>query len=434
MDPVFIGIIFIGLFIVMVLLGVPIGVGMGITGFVGILVCSGWSAGFSTLRTIPYTASASWSLSVIPMFLLMGYATFEAGFMKKFFSAASMWLSRLPGGMAIATLVGGAGFGACCGSSLAATAALGKAALPELERFKYDVKLSAGTVAVSGTLAALIPPSVLLVLYGIVTEVSIGKLLIAGLIPGILSMLVFSMLVITRVKLNPALAPLSEEKTWKEKMTSLKNVIPILLIFIFVMGGLFVGIFTPSEAGAAGAIFVLAVAGMMGKLTGKIFKASVLETAIVTCGIFVIVVGAYIFIQFLALTGLPMAFAEFAAGLPVHRWIVFACLVVVYLILGCFMDAIGLLLLTVPFVFPAVTALGFDSLWFGVIVVKLIEIGLLTPPVGIQVYVLKSVAPHLALKDIFIGIYPFFLVDLFFTIVVLSTFPEIVTWLPSFMK
>ena len=433
MDPFIIGILGLFMLIVFLAIGLPIGISMGLVGFLGLFIMRG-DAAFATLYTIPYSSMASWSLSVVPMFLLMGYIAFYAGFTKDAYEAAYRWVGRLPGGVAIATLFGAAAFGACCGSSVAATAALGKIALPEMRKFNYSTRLASGVVAMGGTLAALIPPSILLVLYGIVTEQSVGKLLIAGIFPGLLSMTLFSLLVLARAVINPKLAPRGESSTIKERLLSLKNAIGILLIFLFVIGGIYTGIFTPTEAGALGAFITLLLSLVMGRMRWGNFKEAVMESLRVTSSVFLIVLGAYIFIQFLAVSRMPIELSEWVASLPINRYLILIGIIIVYLFLGCFLDAIGLLLLTVPFIFPAIKALGFDPIWFGVLVVKLIEIGLLTPPVGIQTYVLKGVAPDIRLEDIFLGFLPFFMVDLFLVIGLLIIFPEIATFLPSMMR
>jgi len=434
-DPTLVGIVGFIIFLVLLMTtGLPIGVCMALVGFLGIWMISGWEVALSSLYQLPFGAVASWLLSVIPMFVLMGYIAFYSGFAKDAYDAAYKWVGRLPGGLAVATLIGAALFGACSGSSVAATATLGKLALPEMERYKYDRRLAAGTVAMGGTLDALIPPSILLVLYGVVTEQSISALLIAGILPGILSMACFILLVVARAWVRPALAPRGEKFSWREKLVGLKGVIGIAIIFFAVIGGLYTGTLTPTEAGAVGAFVMFILALGMRRLSWKNFKEVTTQSLKVYSTIFLIILGAYIFVRFLALTRLPINFAAWVVSLPVHPMVVYLGIIVAYLILGCFMDAIGLLLLTVPFIFVPMKALGFDLIWFGIIVVKMLEIGLLTPPVGIQTYVLKSVAPYLTLKDIVWGFTPFLLVDLFIVIGLLTLFPQIATILPSMMK
>ena len=435
LDPTLAGIAGFIIFLVLLMTtGMPIGVCMALVGFLGIWTISGWEVALSSLYQLPFGAVASWLLSVIPMFVLMGYIAFYSGFAKDAYDAAYKWVGRLPGGLAVATLIGAALFGACSGSSVAATATLGKLALPEMERYKYDRRLAAGTVAMGGTLDALIPPSILLVLYGVVTEQSISELLIAGILPGILSMGCFILLVVARAWARPELAPRGEKFSWRERLVGLKGVIGIAVIFVAVIGGLYTGTLTPTEAGAVGAFVMFILALGMRRLSWQNFKEVTTQSLKVYSTIFLIVLGAYIFVRFLALTRLPVSFSAWIVSLPVHPMVVYLGIIVAYLILGCFMDAIGLLLLTVPFIFVPMKALGFDLIWFGIIVVKMLEIGLLTPPVGIQTYVLKSVAPYLTLKDIVWGFTPFLLVDLFIVIGLLTLFPQIATILPSMMK
>jgi len=434
LDPTLLGVLGFFVFLVLLIIGVPIGIGMAVVGFAGIVALKGFSIALNTLFMLPYSSTASWLLSVIPMFILMGSIAFYAGFTQDAYHCAYRWVGRFPGGLSVATLMGAAAFGACSGSSIAATAALGRLALPEMKRYGYNRSLAAGVVAMGGTLSALIPPSILLVIYGVITEESIGKLLIAGVIPGLLSMTLFSLLVVAWATFKPGHAPQGERFSLRERLISLKNIVGILFLFFCVTGGIYTGVFTPTEAGAVGAFIILLMAIAMRRLNWGVFKGVVVETLRVVSSIFLIVIGAYIFIQFLALTRLPVDFAEWVVGLPVHRLIIMAGTVVVYLIMGCFLDALGLILLTVPFISPALFALGFNPIWFGVVVVKLVEIGLLTPPVGIQAYVLKGVAPEISLREIFSGFIPFFVVDIFLVIGLLIAVPQIATFLPGLMK
>jgi len=433
LDPTLIGLLGMAIFVTLLILGIPIGIGMATIGFAGIVALKGFNVGLNALFTIPYSASASWILSVIPMFVMMGSLAFSAGFTKDAYNAAFKWVGRLPGGLSVATLLASAAFGACSGSSIATTAAMGKTAIPEMLRYGYNKRLAAGVCAMAGPIDALIPPSILLVIYGVLVEESIGKLLIAGTIPGILSMVLFIFVVITWAIIKPDHAPRGESFTWKERLFSLKNVVSIFLIFICVFAGLLFGVFTPTEAGAVGAFFIFLIALLMKRLNWSILKEVVGDTLKVTSYIFFIIIGAYIFIQFLALSRLPVVFGEWVVGLPIHRMFIMFGVIIVYLILGCFLDALGLILLTVPFISQAIFKLGFDPIWFGVMVVTLVEIGLITPPVGIQAYVLKGVAPQLSLQDIFMGFIPFFLVDLFLVIGLLLAFPGIATFLTTFM-
>jgi len=375
-------------------------------------------------------------LSVILMFILMGNTAFMCNYTRDAYDAAYKWTGGFPGGLAVATLMGAMGFGACSGSSVAATAALGKSVLPEMSRYKYSKLLSAGTIAIGGTIAAYIPPSILLVLYGVLTEVSIGKLLIAGIVPGVLSFFIFSITILVWTRLRPNDAPkIKNPFSMSEKFMSLKGILPLIMIFLVVVGGLMFGVFTPTEAGAIGAFAVF----LIGFVSRRIQKISILKDIVSTSlssisSVFLIVIGAYVFIQFMALSRLPIHFSEWITTLPFNATMILIAIILLYLVLGCILDAIGLILLTVPFMYPAVFKLGVDPIWFGILVVKLVELSLLTPPVGIQAYVLKSVAPaDYELYDIFAGIIPFFLVDLLVFIPLLFLFPEIATFLPGLM-
>jgi tripartite ATP-independent transporter DctM subunit len=434
LDPTVIGVLGFVVFLVFLVIGMPIGIGMAMVGFFGIVALMGFDIALNTLFLLPYSSMASWLLSVIPMFILMGSVGYFAGFTRDAYNSAYRWVGSYPGGIAVATLLGAAAFGACSGSSIAATAALGRLALPEMERFGYHRRLAAGVVAMGGTLSALIPPSILLVLYGVITEESIGRLLIAGIIPGVISMVLFALLVVIWAKIKPHHAPRGEVFSWGERFRSLKDILGILVLFVCVTGGIYTGVFTPTEAGGVGAFIIFVLAIGMRRMNWPIFKEIIAETLRVVSSIFLIVLGAYIFIQFLALTRLPVDFAEWVVGLPIHPVVIICGTVVVYLVLGCFLDAIGLILLTVPFISPAIFALAFHPIWFGVLVAKLVEIGLLTPPVGIQAYVLRGVAPDLSLRDIFSGFIPFFAVDIFVMIGLLIAFPQIVTFLPNLMR
>ena len=433
LDPSIIAILGVLVFILLLLMGVSIGIAMAIVGFAGIVVLKGFTIALATLFIIPYSSTASWLLSVIPMFILMGSIAFHCGFTRDAYNTAYRWVGRFPAGLAVATLIGAAAFGACSGSSVAATAALGKLALPEMIKYGYNKKLAAGVVAMGGTLAALIPPSILMVIYGIVTEVDIGKLLIAGILPGVLSMALFALLAVVWASFRPGDAPRGEKFSSKEKIVSLPKMSGILVLFLIVAGGILSGLFTPTEAGAVGAFVILIMAIMIRRFNWGIFKEVIFESLRVVSSIFLILVGAYIFIQFVALSRAPVVFAEWVAGFHFHRIIIIVGIIIVYLILGCFIDALGMILLTVPFISPTIFALGFDPIWFGVMVVKLVEIGALTPPVGIQSYVLKGVAPEIPLRDIFLGFVPFIIVDILLFMGLIIAFPQIATFLPSLM-
>lgn len=432
MDPVILGYIGVGCLLVLVLAGMPIAFASALVGLIGVGLLKGWGVAFSLSGYLPYGVTAHYSLSVIPLFIIMGYFAYYAGITSDVFKAARNWVGHFPGGLALATTFGCAGFAACTGASLAAAAVMGKVAIPEMQKYGYDDKLATGAVAAGGTLAVLIPPSIPLVLFGIITDQSIGVLLIAGVIPGILTAIAYSLVVYGRVKINPSLAPPLAPVTWKKRLSSLKKMWGVLVIFCLIIGGIYSGAFTPTEAGGAGATFAFFLALFMKKMSWSTLKEALLETGRVTVMIFAIVVGILIFVRFLALTGLPASIANAVVNAPVHPLIILVGSLMIYLVLGMFLELIGMMLLTLPIIYPAIVALGFDPIWFGIIVVKMCEICLVTPPVGLNVYAVYSVAPNVRLEDIFRGILPFLAVDVV-TIILFIIWPDLITFLPSLM-
>ncbi len=432
MDPLIMGLLGLFAIFVLVVLGMRIAFATALVGFVGLwsmknIIVAGKVVGF-----LPHGIVAHYSLSVIPLFIIMGYYAFYAGLTDDVFKTARAWVGHLPGGVAIATVFGCAGFAACTGASTASAAIMGRVAIPEMIKSGYHPRLAAGVVAASGTLASLIPPSVVLVIYGIITEQSIGELLIAGFIPGIVSAAIYAGMIYTRVKITPGLGTLQPKASWKERIISLKGTWGVLVLIVLIIGGIYSGIFTPTEAGGAGAFGAFLMALAMRRLTWARFKESLLETGHTTIMIFSIIVGVLIFVRFLALTGLPSDFSEFVLSLPIPPLFVLLLILLIYVFLGMFLDAIGMMMLTLPIVFPAVVALGYNPIWFGIILVKMCEICLITPPVGLNVYIVRSVAPKIPLEEIFRGIIPFLAMDIL-TVGVLIAFPQIVTWLPETM-
>jgi tripartite ATP-independent transporter DctM subunit len=401
--------------------------------FIGIYLINGWESASALSGYLPHPTVGRYSLSVVPLFIIMGYFAFTAGFTRDIFWTARQWVGHLPGGLAIATVLGCAGFAACSGSSAASAAVMGKVTIPEMLEHGYDRKIAASVVAASGTLASLIPPSVLLVIYGIIVDQSIGALLVAGFIPGIVSAIIYAAMIYLRVKWNPSLGRQTESVSLKNKIISLKGTWGIFALIILILGGIYTGIFTPTEAGGVGAVGALVLTVVRRRLTWRGFKGACLETGKTTVMIFAIVVGVMMFVRFLALTGLPGLLAETVIGFPVNRYVTFIGILIVYGILGMFLEPIGMMMLTLPIVFPAVIGLGFDPIWFGIILVKMLEICLITPPVGMNVYIVKSVAPDIPLMDIFTGVLPFFLMDIL-TVVLFVIFPQIILFLPSTMK
>jgi tripartite ATP-independent transporter DctM subunit len=419
MDPLIMGLIGLSAIFVLVVLGMRIAFATALVGFVGLWIMKNMGVAGNVLGFLPHAIVAHYSLSVIPLFIIMGYYAFYAGLTDDIFFTARQWVGHLPGGLAIASVFGCAGFAACTGASTASAAIMGRVAIPEMRKYGYHPRLAAGVVAASGTLAALIPPSVILVIYGIITEQSIGALLIGGFIPGVISAAIYAGMIYARVKISPELGKIQPKASWKEKFYALKGTWGVLVLIFLVIGGIYSGVFTPTEAGGAGAFSAFLMALFMRRLTLERLKESLLETGRTTIMIFSIIVGVLIFVRFLALTGLPST-------------VVILLIMSIYIFLGMFLDAIGMMMLTLPIVFPAVMALGYDPIWFGIIIVKMCEICLITPPVGLNCYIVRSVAPDIPLEEVFRGIIPFVAMDVL-TVALFISFPQIITFLPNTM-
>jgi tripartite ATP-independent transporter DctM subunit len=432
MEPLTLGFLGLGAIFVLVVLGMRIAFATALVGLTGMWVMKDIAVAGKVIGFLPHAIVAHYSLSVIPLFIIMGFYAFYAGLTDDIFYTARQWVGHLPGGLAIATVFGCAGFAACTGASTASAAIMGRVAIPEMTKYGYHPRLAAGVVAASGTLASLIPPSVILVIYGIITEQSVGALLIGGFIPGIVSAVIYANMIYARVKISPELGQLQPKASWREKIKSLKGTWGVLVLIVLIIGGIYTGIFTPTEAGGAGAFGAFLMALAMRRLTWERFKESLLETGHITIMIFSIIVGVLIFVRFLALTGLPRTFTSFVLELPLPAIVILLLILVIYVFLGMFLDAIGMMMLTLPIVFPAIIALGFNPIWFGIILVKMCEICLITPPVGLNVYIVRSVAPKISLEEIFRGILPFLAMDIL-TVGVLIVFPKIVTFLPDQM-
>jgi tripartite ATP-independent transporter DctM subunit len=432
MDPITIGLLGCVALLILLIFGMPIAFATALIGFLGIFVIKSWSVAVNTVGYLVYPLAAHYTLSVIPMFILMGYFAYYAGLTSDIFSVGRKWVGHLPGGMAIATVFGCAAFAASSGSSTASAAVMGKVAIPEMKKYHYDDKVSSGVVAASGTLASLIPPSAILVVFGVIVEESIGKLLIGGFLPGIVSAFIYALMLYFWARIKPEMAPVTSQFSLPEALRSLRYVWGIGLLFILVIGGLYIGVFTPTEAGAAGAAGAFAIALFSMRLTWSNLFESLLETARSTVMIFLIIIGVLIFMRFLAISGVSRAFIEAVEGLSVPRWIILSGFLAFYVVLGMFMDAIGMLTLTLPLMFPIIVGLGYHPIWFGIIAVKMCEICLITPPIGLNVYMVHGVAPDIPLEEIFKGIIPFLAMDIL-TLVILVIFPQIALYLPSKM-
>ncbi|AJE49183.1 TRAP transporter large permease [Celeribacter indicus] len=435
MTPAEIGYAGIAVLLMLILLRIPIGLSLILVSFSGLWILVGESAAWGSLGLIPYTFAASWQLSSVPMFVLMGFVCFHAGLTKGLFDAARLWLARLPGGLAIAGVFGATGFAAVTGSSLACAAAMGRIAIPEMMKSRYDAALATGSIAAAGTIGALIPPSILLILYGIIAQVPVGALFLGGVGVGVLTMVAYVAVIMVRVMLNPDLAPRSDsDASWSERLRALAEIWPVLLLIIGVFGGLFSGMFTPTEAGAVGASLSVLIALIKRTLTWKRMWDSLYETLMVSGSIFIIAIGANMLTRFIAFSGSGDALAAMVSDLGANRYVLLLAITIVYLLLGMFLDPIGAMLLTLPILLPILKDTGYDLLWFGVLLAKYLEIGMITPPIGLNVFVLKGVVGNSAsLSTIFRGILWFLLADLFIVLAVI-VFPEIVTYLPSLLK
>ena len=425
----------LGVLVFFIALRMHIGIALGIVSVVGIAIMRSPRAAGSAVASLPFEFAAHWSLSAIPMFLLMGAIAFHTGMTANLFQAARKWLSFLPGGLAVATCFASAGFAAASGSSMATAAAMGRLAIPEMLKAKYDPGLSAGVVAASGTLGSLIPPSILMVLYGIFTQTPISKLLIAGIGPGLLTAVMFAGMIIIRVKLKPSLAPALDEKiTWGERFTELAKVWPIPVLVCAVVVSLYAGIATATEAASIGAAAALMIAAVQRKLTWDRFRASIIEALSSTGAIFFIAVGAILFTRFLAFSGIPVYLADLIGTYALSPVLTMILISLVYVFLGMFLDPLGLMLVTLPVFLPMFQVLGLDLIWTGVIVIKFLEIGLLTPPVGLNAYVVASiVGDKVPLMVIFKGLMWFLLAELVIMIL-LFRYPAISLYLPSLMN
>ena len=433
MSPSTIAIIGIVVLVSLFLMRMPVAYAMALIGFLGFALMTSVSAALSILAKDFWVMFSSYSLTVVPMFVFMGTIAFYSGMGSRLYQAAYKFLGQLPGGLGIATCYACAAFGACCGSTTAAAAAMGKVILPEMKKYHYDPALATGCVASAGSLAILIPPSTILIIYGILTEESIGKLFAAGILPGILLATFFAITVFILCRLNPKLGPPGVKATWKARVASLAGVVEMFVLFGLVMGGLFAGWFTPTEAGAAGAAGALLIPLVRRQLTWRGFFSSLTETTRITAMVFLIVTGATIFGHFMAVSRVPFELSEWLGGLDVSPKVIMGFMIFGYLIGGCFMDSLALITLTVPILYPVIIQLGFDPIWFGVIIVLVGEMGVITPPVGINVYIIKGVAEGVPLETIFRGIFPF-LVALIVCAIVLIIFPQIALFLPGLMQ
>jgi C4-dicarboxylate transporter DctM subunit len=421
----------LGMFLFM-LLGMPLGIAMAFTGFLGTCALVGIPGGLSIIASAPFQTANSYDFCVLPLFCLMGEFATYSGVTRDSYNTARAWLGHLPGGLAIASIGACAAFAAICGSSVATAATIGKMALPEMKRLGYRDILSTGAVAAGGTLGVLIPPSVIFIVYGIVTEQSIGKLFMAGIIPGIVLTLLFMITVYAWVKIDPTLAPPMEKASWGERFRETLKSIGVIILFCVIMGGIWVGFFTPTEAAAVGSFGCLILVIVKNRFTPQVAYSAFKNTVQTTGMVLVLIIGASVFSYFVALSKLPMTVAGFIQSMGLTHYGVLGVIVVIYIILGALLDELCMLLLTLPVFFPTMRAAGFDPIWFGVIIVLVSEMGMITPPVGINVFVISGVAKDVPMWTIYKGILPFE-IGLILTILLITFWPEVATYLPSLM-
>jgi C4-dicarboxylate transporter, DctM subunit len=422
---------FVVLFVLM-LLRVPVGMAMGLVGVSGFAYLVGGgpalkNVGHTTMRTV-----TDYNFAVIPLFLLMGSFASTSGMSRELFRGANAFLGHLRGGLGIATIAACGGFAAICGSSVATAATFSTVAYPEMRRHGYPDTFATGVIAAGGTLGIMIPPSTVLAVYGLITEQDIGKLFIAGIIPGLLAVSMYILTINIMAWLRPGFLPAGERAAWKERVAALRDIWAVLLLFVFIIGGMYGGMFTATEAAGMGAGGAFIIGLLRGRLSIHGILRSLLETTRTTAAIFTILIGALLFGYFLTVTQVPQKATEFLVGLGLGRYGVLALIMVMYLVLGCLMDALAMIILTVPIIFPVIKELGFDPIWFGVIIVMTVELGLIHPPVGMNIFVIKSVIEDMKISTIFYGVLPFIVTDLI-RLVILIAFPILATWLPARM-
>jgi tripartite ATP-independent transporter DctM subunit len=432
MSPIETGLVGFIVLVALMFAQIPVGFVMSIVGLLGFAYLTTWDASLNLLARDFFSTFSSYNLTVIPLFVLMGQLAHYTGISGRLFNAAHKFFGHLPGGLAIATIGACAGFSAICGSTSATAATMASVALPEMKKFRYDPALATGVVAAGGSLGILIPPSTIFIIYGIMTEQSVGKLFMAGVLPGILLALLFILTIVIWTRLKPGLCTPAPKATLKVRIASLSGVIETFLLFILIMGGLFIGFFTPTEAAGIGAFGTIIIALLGRHLSWQNFIRSLNETTRISCMIMVIVAGATVFGHFLAVTTIPSSVGGWVASLNWPPALIIGMVIVLYLLLGCLMDSLAMIMLTIPVIYPVVTSLGYDPIWFGVVIVLVAEMGVITPPVGINVYVVAGVARDVPLQVIFRGT-THMLFALCLTAILLIAFPQIALFLPGLM-
>jgi tripartite ATP-independent transporter DctM subunit len=431
MNEVMIGITGLAVVLLMFLTGIELGFAMAIVGFVGFSIIVSTKAALNLLAKDVFDVFSSYGFTVIPLFVLMGQIAFNAGIAKRLYNASYKFIGHIPGGLAMATVAGATAFKAICGSSPATAATFASVAVPEMDRYGYAKKLSTGIVATVGTLGILIPPSVTLIVFGIITEQSIGKLFLAGLIPGLIIAFFFIVIIYGWCRINPALGPRGERSTWKERVASLPEVFWVVLIFVLVVGGLMQGFFTPTEAGSIGTFAVLLLSIIKRDINFKGFIKSVAESLRTACMVLMLIAGSTILGHFLAVTKIPMIASDWVISLPLNRYVVMIIISLIYQMGGSFIDDLAFMILATPIFYPAIIKLGFDPIWFGMIIAITVMIGVIIPPVAINVFVVKNIT-KVPFSVIYSGVYPF-LISLVVSAALLFLFPQLALWLPNLL-
>jgi len=409
--------------------GIELGFAMALVGFAGFAYLSGFTAAMNLLAGDVFEAFTNYGYTVFPLFMLMGQIGLNAGIAERLYGSANKFIGHIPGGLAMATVVGAAGFKAICGSSTATAATFASVAIPEMNRYNYDKRLSTGIVATVGTLGCIIPPSVVLILYGIITEQSIGKLFLAGIIPGLLIAAFFVVIIYGWAKIDPKIAPLSERSTWKARIRTLPEIMWVLIVFCVVVGGIMAGFFTPSEAAAVGTFALLVLSFARRDMTIKTYIKSVSETLDIAGMILMIIAGSVILGHFMAVTNVPQKLADWVVTLPLNRYLILVVICLIYEIGGSFIDDLPFMILATPIFFPAVLKLGFDPIWFGIVIAVVVAIGVVIPPVAVCVFVVKNIT-GVPIGQIYKGVMPF-LISLVLVWALLFFFPGLALWLPS---
>ena len=429
-DPLLVGITAFLVLIFLLAITVPIGVAMMLCGVGGLAMIIGLVPSLSLFGTTVMQSVVTYDLSIIPLFILMGALASRSGLSQELYDAFNAWLGGFRGGLALATVGACGAFAAICGSSVATAATMSKVALPEMKKYRYSDSMATGSVAAGGIIGILIPPSVILVLYGLLTESSIGDLFIAGFLPGILTILVFMIVISIVTRLNPESGPAGEKSTWKQKLNATLKTWAITALFATVIGGIYFGVFTPTEAAGVGAFGALFIAFSRKRLNREMMIETLLETGQTSAMIFTILIGAITLNNLVIFSGLANALADFVSGLDMSPATVMLIILLMYLIMGCFLDALAMILLTVPIFYPIVLDLGYDPIWFGIIVVMVVELGLITPPIGMNVFVIKGMVQSVPLVSIYKGVLPF-VIGQVVLIIAVFLIPEIALWLPE---